>query len=341
MHANSLDQRTHDHVFLGAQHAHNERKTWFVVALTVTMMLAEIGAGSIFGSMALLADGWHMATHAAALGIAGLAYLLARQYAGHTRFTFGTGKFGELAAFSSALILLMIAVQIAYESVLRLFAPVPIAYGQAIAVAFLGLGVNLASAWLLRGSHHHHHGHAHGSAHDHDDEVDDDDDDDHGEDDHDHHHAHDGHHGHGHDNNLRAAYIHVLADAATSVLAIVALVIAAFSGWRWTDPLVGLVGSVVIASWASGLLRDAGAVLLDVSADKDLEGVIRARLENNGDRVTDLHLWQVGPGHRAAVISLISEAPRPPAIYKERLRDLTGLSHVTVEVELCAGPHPD
>ena len=133
----------------------------------------------------------------------------------------------------------------------------------------------------------------------------------------------------------------MLADAATSVLAIVALVIAAFSGWRWTDPLVGLVGSVVIASWASGLLRDAGAVLLDVSADEDLEGVIRARLENDGDRVTDLHLWQVGPGHRAAVISLISEAPRPPAIYKEQLRDLTGLSHVTVEVELCAGPHPD
>jgi cation diffusion facilitator family transporter len=346
MHANSLDRWTHDHVFLGAQHVQNERRTWFVVALTVTMMVAEIGAGSIFGSMALLADGWHMATHAAALGIAGLAYLLARQYSDHARFAFGTGKFGELAAFSSALILLMIAVQIAYESVLRLIAPVPIAYGQAIAVASLGLGVNLASAWLLRDSHHHQ---AHGSAHDHadgEDDDDDDDDDDHGDKDHDHHdhdhhHAEDGDHGHGHDNNLRAAYIHVLADAATSVLAIVALVIGAFSGWRWTDPLVGLVGSVVIASWASGLLRDAGAVLLDVSADKDLEGVIRARLENEGDRVTDLHLWQVGPGHRAAVISLVSDAPRQPAIYKERLRDLTGLSHVTVEVERCPDPHPD
>jgi len=215
-------------------------------------------------------------------------------------------------------------------------------------VAFLGLNVNLASAWLLRDTHHHHHGHVHGSGHDHDDEADDDDDDDdHGEDDHDHqdhdhhHAAHDGHHGHGHDNNLRAAYLHVLADAATSVLAIVALIIATFSGWRWTDPLVGLVGSVVIASWASGLVRDAGAVLLDVSADQDLEGVIRARLENDGDRVTDLHLWQVGPGHRAAVISLISNAPRQPAIYKERLRDLTGLSHVTVEVELSTGPRPD
>jgi len=346
MRANSLDQRTHDHVFLGAQHALNERKTWFVVALTVTMMIAEIGAGSIFGSMALLADGWHMATHAAALGIAGLAYLLARQYAGHTRFAFGTGKFGELAAFSSALILLMIAVQIAYESVLRLFAPVPIGYGQAIAVAFLGLGVNLVSAWLLRDSHDHYHGHAH----DHADDAgvgDDGDGDDGDGDDHDHHehdhrdHAHDGHHGHGHDNNLRAAYLHVLADAATSVLAIVALVIAAFSGWRWTDPLVGLIGSVVIASWASGLVRDAGAVLLDVSADKDLEGVIRARLENDGDRVTDLHLWQVGPGHRAAVISLVSDAPREPAIYKERLRDLTGLSHVTVEVERSPDPYAD
>src|SRR5215831_10921774 len=193
MHANSLDQWTHNHVFLGARHELNERRTWFVVALTVAMMVAEIGAGSLFGSMALLADGWHMATHAAALGIAGLAYLLARQYAGHARFAFGTGKFGELAAFSSALILLMIAVQIAYESVLRLLAPVPIAYGHAIAVAALGLGVNLASAWLLRGSHDHHHGHVHGSAHDHDDEAEDDDDDaaaaDQGGNDHDHDHA--------------------------------------------------------------------------------------------------------------------------------------------------------
>jgi cation diffusion facilitator family transporter len=342
MHANSLDQWTHDHVFLGAHHAHHERRTWFVVALTVVMMVAEIGAGSLFGSMALLADGWHMATHAAALGIAGLAYLFARQYAGHSRFAFGTGKFGELAAFASAIILLMIAIQIAYESLLRLISPVPIAYGEAIAVASLGLCVNLASAWLLRGSHdHHHHGHVHGDAPDRDDDDDDDHDhDDHGHDhDHEHQHIHDSQHSHGHDHNLRAAYLHVLADAATSVLAIAALVIGALSGWRWTDPVVGLVGSIVIASWASGLMRDAGAVLLDVSADKDLEGVIRARLESDGDRVTDLHLWQVGPGHRAAVISLVSDAPRTPAIYKERLRDLDNLSHVTVEVELC--PHPD
>jgi cation diffusion facilitator family transporter len=278
MHSHSLDQWTHDHVFLGARHERNERRTWFVVALTIVMMVGEIAAGSLFGSMALLADGWHMATHAAALGIAGIAYLFARQYAGHARFAFGTGKFGELAAFSSALILLIIAVQIAYESVLRLMSPVPIVYGEAIAVACLGLCVNLASAWLLRDSHdHHHHGHDHARDHDQD------------RDEHAHDHA-DTHHHH-HDNNLRAAYVHVLADAATSVLAIAALVVAMLAGWAWADPAVGIVGSLVIASWALGLIRDAGSVLLDVSADRSLEGVIRARLETRGDRVTDLHLW--------------------------------------------------
>jgi cation diffusion facilitator family transporter len=256
--------------------------------------------------MALLADGWHMATHAAALGIAALAYLFARRQAGNSHFSFGTGKFGDLAAFSSAIILTMIAVQIAYESAYRLFHPVPIAYGEAIAVAVLGLGVNLVSAWLLRDDHDHHHGHAHG-----------------------HHHHH--------DNNLRAAYIHVLADAATSVLAIAALVVAMVSQWVWADPVVGIVGSLVIASWAFGLIRAAGAVLLDVSADKTLETVIRDRIETKGDRVTDLHLWQVGPGHRAAVISVISDHPLPPATYKRRLGGLRGLSHVTIEVETC--PH--
>jgi cation diffusion facilitator family transporter len=188
-------------------------------------------------------------------------------------------------------------------------------------VASLGLCVNLASAWLLRDSHdHHHHGHDHGEDHD--------------------HHAHDyadAHHHHHHDNNLRAAYIHVLADAATSVLAIAALVVAMLAGWAWADPAVGIIGSCVIASWALGLIRDAGSVLLDVSADRSLEGVIRARLETRGDRVTDLHLWQIGPGHRAAVISVLSDQPLPPAIYKRRLGGLKGLSHVTVEVELC--PH--
>jgi len=322
MHEHSLDQFTHEHVFLGAKHDHNERRTWFVVALTAVMMVGEITAGSLFGSMALLADGWHMATHACALGIAAAAYLFARQHARNAHFAFGTGKFGDLAAFSSALILAMIAVQIAYESVLRLINPVPITYGEAIAVAVLGLAVNLVSAWLLRDSHDHdHHGHGHSHAeHDHAE--------------HDgHDHAHGGHRHH--DNNLRAAYIHVLADAATSVLAIAALVTAMYSGWVWTDPAVGIVGAIVIASWAFGLIRDSGAVLLDVSVDKKLEAVIRERLETRGDRVSDLHLWQVGPGHRAAVISIVSDNPLPPATYKRRLGGLKGLSHVTVEVEVC------
>lgn len=311
MHSHSLDQWTHDHVFLGARHERNERRTWFVVALTLAMMTGEITAGSLFGSMALLADGWHMATHAAALGIAALAYLFARRQARNARFAFGTGKFGDLAAFASAIILGLVAVQIAYESVLRLIHPVPIAYGEAIAVAALGLCVNLTSAWLLRDDHEHHrHGHSHSHAHG------------------DHHH---------HDNNLRAAYIHVLADAATSLLAIAALVVAMYSQWIWADPVVGLVGSFVIASWAYGLVRDSGAVLLDVRADEDLETVIRDRIETRGDRVTDLHLWQVGPGHYAAVIAVISDNPLPPATYKRRLGGLERLCHVTVEVERC--PH--
>jgi cation diffusion facilitator family transporter len=303
MHTHSIDQWTHEHIFLGRRHSRNERRTWFVVALTFVMMVGEIAAGTFFGSMALLADGWHMATHAAALGIAALAYLLARQHARNSNFAFGTGKFGDLAAFSSAIILAMIAVQIAYESAVRLVYPVPIAYGEAISVAALGLGVNLISAWLLRDSHDHGHGHSHGNHH--------------------------------HDNNLRAAYVHVLADAATSVLAILALTVAMAAQWVWADPAVGIIGSVVIASWACGLIKDSGAVLLDVSVDKDLEAVIRDRLETTGDRVTDLHLWQVGPGHRAAVISVVSDHPLPPATYKRRLGGLRGLSHVTVEVEAC------
>src|SRR4051794_31495722 len=275
MHSHSLDQWTHDHVFLGQQHAQNERRTWFVVALTAVMMVGEIVAGSLFGSMALLADGWHMATHAAALGIAALAYYFARSQARNSHFPFGTGKFGDLAAFASAVILAIVALQIAFESLERLVNPVAIAYREAIAVAVLGLAVNLVSAFLLREDHDaHHHGHAHGS--------------------------HPGHsHVHGHrDNNLRAAYIHVLADAATSVLAIAALVSAMYFGWSWADPVVGIIGAVVIASWAVGLVRASGSVLLDVNSDRKMEGLIRQRLETRGDRVTDLHLWQIGPGHR-------------------------------------------
>ena len=310
MHSHSLDRWTHEHVFLGAQHARNERRTWLVVGLTVAMMVVEIAGGSIFGSMALLADGWHMATHALAIGIAASAYLFARRHAHDRRFAFGTGKLGELAAFASAIVLAMIALLVAWESFVRLAHPVPIAYGEAMAIAAVGLIVNLGSAWLLREDHAHHHHHHHEG------------------DDHAHHHD-------GADNNLRAAYLHVLADAATSVLAIASLALAWSLDWQWIDPVVGVVGACVIASWSYGLIRDAGAVLLDVVPDQGAASDIRRRLEIDGDRVSDLHLWQVGPGHRAAVVSIVTDRPQPPSAYKSRLSGVRGLSHVSVEVQPC------
>lgn len=313
MHSHSLDHWKHTHSFLGQQHSRNARRTWAVVVLTTIMMIVEIVGGSIFGSMALLADGWHMATHAAALGISGLAYLSAWRHASDPRFTFGTGKFGDLAAFASAIILGLIAIQIGYESAVRFINPVPISYGEAIAIAALGLGVNLFSAWLLRDQHGH--GHDHGHVHDHERD-----------------HPHDHHR----DNNLRAAYLHVLADAATSVLAIVALLAALFWQWTWIDPAVGIIGGLLIGSWSYGLIKGSGAVLLDMASNKDVESAIRNRLETEGDRVTDLHLWQIGPGHRAAVVSIVSDHPSSASVYKSRLADVPGLSHVTVEVEQCA-----
>lgn len=310
MHSHSIDRWTHEHVFLGKKHSRNERRTWFVVALTAVMMVGEIAGGAIFGSMALLADGWHMATHAAALGISAAAYILARRQARNPKFAFGTGKFGDLAAFSSAVILALVAVQIAYESLVRMIHPVPIAYGEAITIAVIGLAVNLLSAWLLRDDPHDHAHHSHSHSHGH------------------HHHR---------DNNLRAAYVHVLADAATSVLAILALLVAMSSQWVWIDPLVGIVGSAVIVIWVYGLIRQSGAVLLDVASDKAVEGAIRLRLEIHGDLITDLHLWQIGPGHHAAVVSIVSDRPQAPAVYKGRLADVPSLSHVTVEVHPCPG----
>jgi cation diffusion facilitator family transporter len=312
MHSESIDEFRHEHMFLGADHARNERKTWTVIALCGVMMAAEIGGGALFGSMALVADGLHMSTHVAALLIAALAYSYARLHAGDERFVFGTGKLGDLAAFSSAIVLAMIALLIGWESVGRLLHPVPIAFDAAIPIAALGLCVNIASAWLLR-DHHGHDDHAH----------------------HDHDPAHD--HDHHRDLNLRAAYVHVLADAAVSVLAVVGLLAGRELGWIWMDPVMGLVGAGVIANWSWGLLRAAGAVLLDLRPDGALAGEVRRRLERDGDRVADLHLWRVGPGHEAAVVSIVSDAPAAPADYKARLADLPTLSHVTVEVQLCPG----
>jgi cation diffusion facilitator family transporter len=332
MHSQSLSAFSHEHVFLGDDHARNERRTWIVIAICGAMMVAEIGGGALFGSMALIADGLHMSTHAGALLIAALAYAYARRHARDATFTFGTGKFGDLAGYTSAVALAMIALLIGVESVERLFRPVHIHFNQAIPVAVLGLGVNLLSAWLLRDDHEHHHHHAddheHDHAHDH-------------EHDHAHDHAHHAHHVHDRrDLNLRAAYVHVLADAAVSVAAITGLVAGRQLGWVWMDPVMGIVGAIVIANWSWGLLGAAGAVLLDRRASESLAGAIAERLETGGDRISDLHLWRVGPGHNAAIISLVTHAPQLPGVYKARLAHLPGLSHVTVEVDVCTGSHP-
>ncbi len=327
MHTQSLESWQHPHVFLGAGHDRHERRTWFVVALTAIMMVAEIVGGTLFGSMAVVADGWHMSTHAGALAIAALAYRFARRHARDARFCFGTGKVGELAAFSSALLLALVAVLIGYEAVRRLFEPVAIDFAEATWLAAIGLGVNLASAWLLFDHDHHHDHHAHAHEHAHDD---------------DHHHDRDHHdddhhaHHHAHDTNLRAAYVHVLADALTSVLAIVALLSARYFGLLWMDPAMALVGVAVILSWSFGLVRTAGAVLLDMVPDRRLAGTVRQRLEVGDDRVSDLHIWRLGPGHVGLIVSVVSDRPLAPASYKRRLGGIAGLSHVTVEVHACA-----
>ncbi len=307
--AHNHDAWTHGHVYLGAGHGSAERRTRLATMVTVVFMAIEITAGLLFGSMALLADGVHMATHVGALGLAAGAYWLARRHATNTRFTFGSGKFGDLAAFTSAVILGLIALGVAFESVGRLFAPVTVHYAEALPIAALGLVVNIVSAMIL----HEPHGH-----HDHD------------------------RGGHHHDHNLRAAYVHVLADAATSVLAIVALAAGLLFGLRLLDPLVGLIGAGVIASWSYGLIRDSGLVLLDAEDDPELAKNIRAMIESEMNaRVADLHLWRLGPGHRGLIVSLLS----PDELTADRIRDslrqrYASLSHVTVEVTVCADCAP-
>jgi len=310
-------QHRHDY----ALDAHEgERRTRWVVGITLAMMAGEIAAGTLFGSMALLADGWHMGTHAAALGVAVFAYAYARRHADDPRYSFGTGKVGALGGFASAVGLAVVALMVMGESLARFARPVAIRFDEAIAVAVLGLAVNLFCAFLLRHDHHHDHDHDHDHGHDHDDEHED------------HEHAHD--HGVEHeDHNLRAAYLHVLADALTSVLAIAALVTGRALGWTWMDPVMGVVGSLVIARWSWGLLRDTSHVLLDGElAPGRREAIVRA-LEQGGDlRVTDLHVWRVGPRQLAAIVSVVTPSPREPAFYRALLRAFPDLAHVTVEV---------
>jgi cation diffusion facilitator family transporter len=292
---------THDHVFLGSAHDENAKRTLWVVALTVAMMIGEITAGYITGSMALLADGFHMATHAGALGIAAAAYGYAKRHATSQRYSFGTGKVGDLGGFASALILGMVSLGIGVESVMRLLQPTPVQFGTATLIAVVGLLVNIVSALLL--------GHGHGHGHDHD-----------------HPHAYNGN-----DNNLRSAYVHVIADALTSILAIAALLAGRYLGWVWLDPVMGIVGAIVIARWAWTLMGVTAGVLLD-QTDAHVAEEIRELVEKpGGATITDLHVWRVGPQARAAIVSVLGEATVNAESIRERLKTVHEVSHLTVE----------
>lgn len=408
-----MSDTLHSHVFLGEKHQTSERKTWAVIWLCTAMMIAEIVGGWLFGSIALIADGLHMSTHAGALLLAALAYTYARRYANDPRFSFGTGKLGDLAGFTSAIILAMIALLIGYEAVSRLFDPVPIHFAEAIPIACLGLAVNVASAWLLSGGHDHDHAHGHGRGHSHAPA--------HAEHDHDESHRiatmdgsvvlevfEDGvpprfrlrsetgpsllasatsiatlrpdgarqifvlaerggylesldeipephafdasvtigaqtynvafeehHHAHGaaaRDNNMRAAVIHVIADAAVSVLVIVGLLLARAFGWLWMDPLAGIIGACVIASWSFGLIRDTGAILLDMTPDRGMADNLRRAIEDEGDQLADLHLWRLGPGHLGAIMCVVTASQRGEDYYRSRMARFRSLSHLTIEV---------
>lgn len=301
MHTQTLDSYRHEHAFGSEERRRAESRTTLVVALTSTMMVVEIVAGLAFQSMALLADGWHMASHAAALSVAVFAYRFARKNVRNPHYSFGTGKVGALGGFASAIALVVIALLMLGESALRFATPVAILFDQAIPVAVIGLVVNLVCAFLLREEEGN---------------------------------EHDGHR----DHNLRGAYLHVLADALTSLLAIAALVMGKFMGWVWMDPAIGIVGSLVIARWSYGLLRDTSGVLLDAEISEKRRERVRSLIEGDADnRVADLHLWRIGPRHLSAIVSVVTHDPKEPAHYRGLLEGEHDLAHVTVEVHHCPG----
>ena len=292
MHDNNLNRWSHEHTFSQDKRRSGESRTLVVILITATMMIIEIFAGIHFGSMALLADGLHMASHTMALAITIFAYIYARHHARNKRFSFGTGKVNALGGFTGAILLAVFALYMGYESLIRLMNPVAIEFNQAILVAVLGLIINAASVLIL-GSNGHHHNH---SNH------------------HDHHHDHSNHH----DHNLRSAYWHIMADALTSVLAIVALLSAKYFGWIWMDPTMGILGALLVFIWSYSLLGSSGSVLLDCQASPKLQQLIQKAIESDNDsRITDLHIWSIGPGIFAAQITLVAHNPLTPNEYKK------------------------
>jgi cation diffusion facilitator family transporter len=307
MHVHTVKNWQHDHDF-AVKNAQGERRTLYVLILTAITMVFEIVAGSIYGSMALLADGWHMGTHVAAFMITIFAYRFARKHANDPAYAFGTGKVNVLGGFASAIALAVVALLMLAESLHRIIDPQMIRFNEAIAVAVIGLVINIISAFLLKDHHHHHFNHEH-----------------------DHHHHH-----HDHDHNLQAAYLHVLADAMTSVLAIMALVAGKFLGWSWLDPIMGLVGAVIITRWSIGLIKQTSPILLDASIEEDyLEGIREAIEQDADNRIADLHIWKVGANHYAAIISLVTHEPNTTEHYRGLLEKFSRLSHVTIEVNEC------
>jgi cation diffusion facilitator family transporter len=311
MHTKTTHQWQHEHIFGQDKVRPGERRTLWVILITATMMVVEITAGLAYGSMALLADGLHMGSHTAALGITTIAYVYTRRCAADSRFCFGTGKVNAFAGYTSAVLLALFALLMAGESINRLFNPVAIAFNQAIVVAVLGLIVNGVSMIMLGGQHH----------------------------DHDHQHIDPHHHNHAHtDHNLRAAYLHVLADALTSLLAIFALLTGKYLGLNWMDPTMGIVGAILVARWSLGLIRDTSGILLDHQAPGVMLEQTRAAIEDVDDnRIADLHIWSIGPGIYSATIAVVSDTPRPPEYYKGLIPKDLGIVHTIVEVHHCQG----
>ena len=309
MHIHTLHRWKHSHRF-NVEDTHGERNTRRVILLTLSMMIIEVAAGYLFGSMALLADGWHMGTHAAALGITAFAYFYARRHSDNPNYSFGTGKVGVLGGFASAVVLGVVALLMGIESIKRLFSPQPIRFDEAIAVAIVGLAVNLISAFLLQQKQHHHPNESH--THDHSPLK------------------------KFRDHNLRAAYLHVLADALTSLLAIVALSAGKAFGWIWMDPIMGIVGALIISRWSYGLLIDSGRVLVDRDVNPEAVEEIRSIIEADSDnRVSDIHVWRVSAHHLSAIVSIVTHYPKSPDYYKNLLAEYDEIAHVTVEVNPC------